>query len=222
MNRNLRKNKWLRYSFMTEDVKLAPHMPETRQLLTAEALWEMIAHHGQVILKPVVGHRGFGVIQVSPLGNEGFEIHTENKKTTIRGFGETYAHIKGMIGSRRYMVQQRVQLAEIHNRPFDMRVIVQRKKYSDSWRVTGKVAKVAGNGYIVTNITRSKGTLLSVETAIEKSSLIYRSSSPKSKGSLCWRPGDCPQGTPITAFSDWIWDWIRTDTSGSLKPTGPR
>jgi glutathione synthase/RimK-type ligase-like ATP-grasp enzyme len=160
---------------MTKDDRLASHMPKT-QLLTAKALRKMIDDYGQVILKPVVGSRGFGVIQVTLLVDKRYQIHHENKKKKIRGFKKTYDYIKGMIGSRRYMVQQRVQLAEIRNRPFDIRVIVQRrKKNSDSWRVTGKVAKLAGKGYIVTNNARSKGTVLMVETAIRKSSLEHLS-----------------------------------------------
>ncbi|BCU81865.1 hypothetical protein JIR001_16480 [Polycladomyces abyssicola] len=175
MNSILKKNKWLRYSFMAKDVRLASHLPKTK-LLTAKALRKMIARYGQVILKPVVGRRGFGVIKVSPLGGKHYQIHHENKKKKIRGFQKTYDYIKRMIGSRRYMVQQRVQLPEIRNRPFDIRVIVQRrKKNSNSWRVTGKVAKLAGKGYIVTNNARSKGTVLMVESAIRKSSLKHLS-----------------------------------------------
>jgi D-alanine-D-alanine ligase-like ATP-grasp enzyme len=59
----------------------------------------------------------------------------------------------------------------VNGRPFDIRVVVQRRRHSGRWKVTGKVAKVAGNGYIVTNISRSKGTVLPVKTAISKSSL---------------------------------------------------
>lgn len=170
MSRDLRKNKWLRYSFMAEDDRLAPYLPKTK-LFSRPSLRKMINQHKQVILKPVFGRRGFGVILVSTSGNKRYKIHTENKKKKIRGFKKTYRYLKRLIGSRRYMVQQRVRLAKIRNRPFDVRVIVQRKKNSDSWRITGKVTKVAGKGYIVTNNQRSKGSLLKVETAIQKSAL---------------------------------------------------
>lgn len=170
MRSALNRNKWLRYKFMAKDIGLAPYMPETK-LFTAENLRKMINSHEQVILKPVVGSRGFGVIKVSSVEKNHYETHTENKKTVIQGFENTVNHINNMIGSQRYMVQQRVRLAEIKNCPFDIRVIVQRKTDSRSWRVTGKAVKVAGKGYIVTNITRSKGRLLTVKTAIQQSTL---------------------------------------------------
>jgi hypothetical protein len=170
MNRDLRKNKWLRYSFMAEDNRLIPYLPKTK-LFSRRSLQKMIDKYKQVILKPVIGSRGFGVILVSSSGNKRYKVHTENKKKTIRGFRKMYRYLNKLINSRPYMVQQRIDLANIGNRPFDIRVMVQRKKNSDSWRVTGKVAKVAGKGYIVTNNKRSKGTLLEVKTVIQKSSL---------------------------------------------------
>ncbi|WKL05051.1 hypothetical protein Q0F98_16240 [Paenibacillus amylolyticus] len=51
------------------------------------------------------------------------------------------------------MVQKRLQLAQIKHRPFDIRIMVQRKKGSSStWNVTGSYAKVAAQGYQVTNV----------------------------------------------------------------------
>jgi len=54
--------------------------------------------------------------------------------------------------------------------PIDLRVMVQRRK-SSPWVVTGKLAQVAGKGYIITNIARSKGTVILVETAIQRSAV---------------------------------------------------
>lgn len=174
MNRGLRKDKWLRYLFMEKDSRLKPHLPETH-LLTMKSLKAMISKYGQVILKPVIGSRGFGVIQVTPLTKNRYQIHLENKKKTIRGFKRTYHKLKELTRSRRYMVQKRIQLARIGRRPFDIRVIVQRKSSFDPWRVTGTVAKVAGRGYIVTNNERSNGSLMTVKRALQKSSLRHLS-----------------------------------------------
>jgi len=69
------------------------------------------------------------------------------------------------------MVQQRITRPTINKRPFDMRVIVQRKKNSSQWAVTAKVIKVAGKGYIVSNNTRSHGQLLRFKQGIKRSSI---------------------------------------------------
>ena len=54
---------------------------------------------------------------------------------------------------RRYIVQRHLQLAQIQHKPFDIRIMVQRRKgASSSWKVTGSYAKVAAKGYLITNV----------------------------------------------------------------------
>ncbi len=164
------KNKWSKYLFLKRSKQLAPYLPKT-QRLTRSTFWEFIKKYHQVILKPVHGSGGYGVIQVSSLGNHYYEVHREKTKITIKGIKQTYYYVKRKIGSSDYMVQRRIPLATVNNRPFDMRIIVQRRRNSGVWTITAKVAKVAGKGYIVTNNTRSKGMLLHVESALRRSSL---------------------------------------------------
>ncbi|MDN9010376.1 YheC/YheD family protein [Brevibacillus laterosporus] len=164
------RNKWSKYLFLKRSKKLAPYLPKT-QRMTKSAFWDFINHYGKVILKPVRGKGGAGVIQVSSLGNRTFNIHSDNKRKTIKGKRQTYRYLKNKIKSTAYMIQRRISLATIRKRPFDMRIIVQRRRYSDSWKVTAKAAKVAGKGYFVTNNTRSKGRMMHVKRALQKSSL---------------------------------------------------
>ncbi len=139
--------------------------------MTTLTFQQMLAKYKKVIVKPVGGSRGQGVFQVSALGNHLYEVHIENRKYKVRGKRQAFALIKSQVGARDYMVQRCISRADINGRPFDMRVIVQRKTNSTHWVVTAKVAKVAGNGYIVSNIERSKGTILPVGTALRYSSL---------------------------------------------------
>ena len=162
--------KWQRYSWMKESEELASHLPETRKL-TQRDLVKLITKYGEVIVKPDGGRRGRGVFKVSSKGNRKYEIHIEDQIKTISGINETYAYLAKKIGSEAYIVQQRIPLAQIDGRIIDFRVIVQRKTMNDPWKVTAKVVKVAGKGYVVTNIARSKGTVLHVGEAIKKSSL---------------------------------------------------
>jgi len=164
------RTKMKKYLCMTGSKEVAPHVPETRWM-TRSNFWDLVAKYRQVILKPLGGSRGSGVIQVSEKGYGYYQVHRENKWITIQGQEETYRFLKREMGGRTYIVQHRIPLATVDNRPFDMRLIVQRKRKSRAWKVTGKAAKVAGEGYIVTNISRSNGTVLPVETAIERSSL---------------------------------------------------
>lgn len=165
-----RRSKWTKYRFMSRFEELKQHVPKTR-LLKPKHLWKLVAQFGDVILKPANGSRGAGVFRVTALGKDTYIVHWEKLRTYLRGKEGVYDYLKEKIGSRSYIVQRRIPLATVNGRPFDMRVIVQRKRGTDSWKVTGKVVKVAGEGYIVTNIARSGGTVLPLETAIRRSSL---------------------------------------------------
>jgi glutathione synthase/RimK-type ligase-like ATP-grasp enzyme len=163
-------DKLLKHILMSQEEYLTPYLPES-QTLTLRNFGYMLTKYEQVILKPVISSGGFGVIQVSSLGDDYYEIHIEKTRITVQGKKTAYNHIKKLIGVRRYMVQRRILLSTVNKRPFDIRVIIQRRKDSDLWKVTGKIAKVAGKGYIVTNNTRSKGIMLPLNIAIQKSSL---------------------------------------------------
>jgi glutathione synthase/RimK-type ligase-like ATP-grasp enzyme len=164
------KDKWLKYKFMQGSARLAPFLPETR-FLTKTSFVLLLDKYRCVIAKPTGGSRGRGVLQVTALKNGSYEIHIENRITRVHGKDRTYSQIKKSAGPYRYIVQRRIPRALVQGRPFDIRVIVQRKSNSAVWVVTGKVAKVAGSGYIVSNIERSGGTLLPLEQACPTSTI---------------------------------------------------
>jgi hypothetical protein len=174
MSSSVTRNKWFKYRFLKKSEEIAPHLPETR-IMTKKAFWDLIAKYRHVIVKPVGGSRGQGVIQVSSIGNNKFALHFENIRHKIQGKENTYMYLKRKIGSIRYMVQRRISRPTINSRPFDLRVITQRRRYSDLWFVTATVAKVAGKGYIVSNNTRSRGALLPVLTAFQRSTIKHLS-----------------------------------------------
>jgi glutathione synthase/RimK-type ligase-like ATP-grasp enzyme len=167
-------NKWFKYWLLKRYKRLARYLPETR-IMTHYAFRRLLSKYKHIILKPVRGSRGRGIFQVSSLGNHMYAVHYENLRFTIRGKTNTYSYLKRRIGSTPYMVQRRIARPTVGGRPFDMRVIVQRRRNSNVWKVTGKVAKVAGKGYIVSNNTRSRGALLLFKTAIRQSSIQHLS-----------------------------------------------
>lgn len=159
--------KWGMYKIFKRDPVLASALPETR-LWSQTNLWNMLDLYGTVILKPSAGSRGSGIIQVTQKAKEHFEIHWLSQKRLVTGKKAAYAMLQKLTHPS-YLIQQRIPLAEISERPMDIRVIVQRRNKNAPWTVTGCVAKVAGKGYIVTNVTRSQGSVLPVRQAIAKS-----------------------------------------------------
>lgn len=173
------RGKWTKYKILRGSSKLASALPATRRL-TQDDLWDYVGKYGKVIVKPSSGSGGAGVMQVASKSGGTYAVHYGRKIVAKTGKKSAFSYVKKQTKSRYYVVQRRISLARVGGSPFDLRVMVQRKKGA-SWKVTGRLAKVAGKGYIVTNIARSKGKVLPVSTAIKRSSssLSYGSLSPR-------------------------------------------
>jgi hypothetical protein len=160
--------KWTKHKLMSKDERLSSYLPDT-QYLNRSSLNIMLDKYNQIMVKPCFGYQGRGIIQISSLSDDDFELHIGHRKIIINGKEKIYDYLRENHFPRkrqRHIIQQRIPLATIKNNPFDIRVMVQRKKKSLEWVVTGKLAKVAANNFVVTNAARS---VLSVENAIEKS-----------------------------------------------------
>jgi glutathione synthase/RimK-type ligase-like ATP-grasp enzyme len=159
--------KWTKYHIMKEDNMLVGYLPKTF-ILTKGAFWKLLHENGTVIIKPSEGSQGYGVVQVSVIGESRYEIH-KNRSKIICGEKDLEEFLdKEKYGRKLYLVQQKIPLATVEDCPFDIRVMVEREENTIEWKVTGKLAKVATKGYFITNIAKA---ILTLEQAIERSSI---------------------------------------------------
>lgn len=163
------RSKLDKYRVMRHSPTLRSHLPSTRPL-NKDNLEAYLDRYRKVIVKPTSTSLGIGVMQVSRLSGNKYEIHYGSRKKTVYSISDVYHYIRSKARGRRYLVQRRIALAKVGGRPFDLRVMVQRGR-SSSWKVTGKLAKVAGSGYIITNIHRSGGRVIPAKTAIHRSNI---------------------------------------------------
>lgn len=163
-NKTLRKmdSKLYMSSILRKDPSLCTFIPDT-ELLTEQSMWKYLDLYKDLILKPISSHGGKGVMRLSQQGKQ-YEVHTNEKKIRYKKKDQVNDYVFPKIGETRYIVQQRVNLASIQGRPFDIRILVQ-KIASKAWITTGKLARVAGENRIVTN-TSSGGNRLYLEKAI--------------------------------------------------------
>lgn len=163
--------KWTKHKLMSQDERLIGYLPETKYF-NQEALWSMLEKHKQVMLKPCYGYQGIGIVQLSALEGDRVEIHKNYKRLVLNGKDEIFSYLKQNHFSKkrkpRYIVQQRIPLATINDHPFDIRIMVQRKKDSSEWGITGMLAKIAANNYVITNAAKA---VISVEEALNQSNL---------------------------------------------------
>lgn len=164
-------NKWYIYEALLEESGLKENIPETYKF-TKDNFFKMLELHNEIIIKPIYGLGGKGVRKVTKMDNGGFKIHHVDVKSIIEDKNSLYDYLKDIDAKRKksFIIQNCISLAKINGRPIDFRYIVQRKKGTTDWMITGKYARVAREGYIVTNF-KSGGELLSVDQAFKKSNI---------------------------------------------------
>jgi hypothetical protein len=149
---------------------LREHLPRTL-LFSPEALWEYAEKYKRVILKPSGGGGGAGIIQLTSQGEDRYLVHAGNARRVVVGKERTVQYVKSLFRPKPYLLQPRIPLGRINGRPFDVRVMVQRKSKKEPWIITGWVAKQAGPGFVVTNVARSRGKVIPLRTAIRASNI---------------------------------------------------
>jgi hypothetical protein len=157
-------SKWVKTNALLSNPYIARHIPSSR-LYNSENLRKMISRYGMVVVKPVCGAGGIGVIKVEKIGNAYRLTH----KSTKRKYASFGALVRGLNGARRkraYLIQRGIHLATIGGRPIDYRVKF--VKENGNWTYRSMVGRLARPGLFVTNLCRG-GTKMSAAQGIRRS-----------------------------------------------------
>lgn len=157
-------SKWLKTSVLRKDSRVARHIPETR-MYNADNLSAMLRSYGRVVVKPVVGTGGSGVIMIIRSGS-GYMVRHRRKSTHYGSFDAMLAAVGRIKHKRSYLIQRGINLATIRGRPIDYRVKVVKGKRG--WKTRSMVGRLANPGLFVTNLCRG-GTMLSSSEGIRRS-----------------------------------------------------
>lgn len=155
---------------MVNDEFLREYLPKTR-VYSPEQLWAFTETYQHVMLKPSGGGGGAGIIQVSAKGENKFLVHSGKRRRVVAGKAATIGYVQSLFRPKTYLIQPRIPLGKINGKPFDVRVMLQRRGQKEPWKMTGWCAKLAGSGYVVTNVARSRGQVLPIRTAISQSNI---------------------------------------------------
>jgi hypothetical protein len=146
----IKRDEWLQYRILHNGSSLAGQLPQT-QLLKKNSLSKILLQYQSIVLKPRDGSCGRDILFIKRNGASAFRIHNEKNVVTMKDTGKLLKLFRKEDRGRGYIVQRCLHLAQIQHKPFDIRIMVQRKKdLSSSWNVTGSYAKVAAQGYLVT------------------------------------------------------------------------
>lgn len=171
MKSRSKMNKWDKHVALMDCKEFEKYLPETHRY-TVEKFWDMMKRFGETILKPSVGNGGRGIIKVSKLEDNQFEVHFKKNNIQVLTKTELEKFLRESLGKdSRYLVQYCISLAKVNGKLIDFRYIVQRKYDDIEWNITAKYGKIAADGYVVTNFL-NKGKIVSVEEALLHSNIL--------------------------------------------------
>ncbi|MBP1962992.1 YheC/YheD family protein [Paenibacillus aceris] len=175
---SIKRDKWMQYRTLKGTSSLAAWLPETR-LLKLNELVKQMNQYQSLVLKPRDGSFGRDILFITRNGANSYRIHNEKKTRYMKDTERLLKWITKQTRGRGYIVQRRLQLAQVQHKPFDIRIMVQRRKgTSSTWKVTGSYAKVAAQGYLVTNVP---SRIIPVPEALKKAGIVDRSLLVKTK-----------------------------------------
>lgn len=156
-NSNNRYGKEEIHSLLAGDSWIREQLPIS-QPATFSSILLMMEHYDDLILKPTRGSIGKGIYRLKR-DNRGWRLNysIHNKRITRKEVrlsqGSLPTWLRKQIQTIPYLVQERLPLAEVDGRPFDLRVTVQRGENGE-WGVTGIYAKLAASGKFLSNIAQ--------------------------------------------------------------------
>ena len=159
---------------LQEDPEINHYIPDTQLLKSVDQLIEFIKDKQKVILKPVSLSRGRGIyiIEQNRERLDGFILYDYRNKYRVRHLLSDDVTLKVLLESlsilkQDYLYQTYIPLLEVNERPFDVRVVMQ-KLQTNKWECTGMECRVAGENEDLTNIARG-GKAMTLEDAIQES-----------------------------------------------------
>ncbi|CAH0118344.1 MULTISPECIES: YheC/YheD family protein [unclassified Paenibacillus] len=157
-------NKWLKTEALLSDAMVAGHIPQTKKF-NADNLRHMLSVYGMVVIKPVVGGGGYGVIKVSKKGDMYSYTYLSHKRS-FQGFERLFHSLARVKKKRGYIIQQGIHLATIQGRPIDYRV--KYVKTEGRWVFRSMLGRLARKGLFVTNLCKG-GTMIRFAPAVRHS-----------------------------------------------------
>lgn len=143
-------SKWAKTAALLSNPAIVPHIPPTR-LYSEENLAVMLEQHGMVVIKPVHGTGGAGIIKISRADNGySYTINTVTRRAA--SIAAIHRAVKPLQKGRAYLIQKGIQLATVGGRPIDYRVKVVKNR--GSWEFRSMVGRIARAGLFVTNLCR--------------------------------------------------------------------
>lgn len=168
-------DKWEVTSWLEADPHLRTFLPRTALITGPQILGEFSGHYRTVFVKPIHGSLGVGIIRITR-SQRGFYATLRTRQGTAEEFHADsvkgiYNRYRARIMNTPHIVQEGVPLVQWRQRPFDVRVLMQKDR-SGVWKRTKVYMRVAAEGEFISNLTAG-GEACSLATLSEVDSTLH-------------------------------------------------
>jgi glutathione synthase/RimK-type ligase-like ATP-grasp enzyme len=143
-------NKCKIQSHLVQSSYLKPYLLPTEQVKTAEAFVSFVKKHESVMLKPINGWGGKGIIRVT-LHKDHFIVQRDGKDNQQLPRAELAKYVRGVLGSGRHLMQKWIDIRNTKGSVFDIRALLQKNGLGD-WQTSGMAVREGKRGKITSNI----------------------------------------------------------------------
>lgn len=150
-------DKWEVHEWLKQDVRVRAHMPQTIRYTRPKAAVSFVLRHPVTFLKPIHGSLGLGIVRLIRQGDGGIQYDVKRpRQVPLHGRAATAEEalrtFRARLRARPYLIQQGIALANYQERPFDIRILLQRDG-SGEWQRTKMFARVARTGDFTSNLS---------------------------------------------------------------------
>ncbi|WP_026559220.1 YheC/YheD family protein [Bacillus sp. J37] len=149
-------SKYFVHQLLEKEEHLIRYLPTTLKG-TGKNLEYVLQHMENFFVKPCYSSIGKGIMNIQKEVDGHWYLykkHTTKKSWEKSLFNSVEINrIKRLFKQHPFIIQERIPLATFQNRPFDLRVVVQ-KDGTGKWIISGIVAKLAPEGHVITNVAR--------------------------------------------------------------------
>jgi glutathione synthase/RimK-type ligase-like ATP-grasp enzyme len=160
-------SKWRKHKILTSNDYFTDYLPET-EVFEKEAFFRLLNKHPFVMLKPLSGTGGKGIIKVTQREGirKGFIIQERKNKYTVPSKESLMRFLGNHLSKHQYIIQQGIELISYRERPIDFRILLIRPQ--QKWEYIGIMGKCAARNKVVTNFCKG-GTPLTFNKALSLS-----------------------------------------------------
>ncbi|PTM58052.1 YheC/YheD family protein [Desmospora activa] len=147
--------KWSTYQLLEPNPSIRPHLPPTSKLVSSRDLEQALDHYGSILIKPNGGSHGRGVIALVPF-DHGYNIRGRTLRNQPLHFSlptrtKIISWVQEITANTRYIIQPYLSLVTADDRPFDIRILVQ-KNGSGMWETTGSAVRTGKLHSLTSNL----------------------------------------------------------------------